>query len=110
MICNSCGQLTGIDEYDEKLWDLHGRRRDRRQYGEALVFDAEWLQENVRDEEDYEILDITMSKDMHQRGLCPTCGRPNLSGMTDADFMDEDEAREAAEAEAERRAEMRMGC
>ena len=110
IICRSCGQLTGVGAYDAKLWELHELRRDGRQHGEALVFDSEWLQENVLDDEDEEILDLTMSKDMHSRGLCPTCGRPNLAGLGPDDFVDPEEARAAAEMHAERMAEFRAGC
>ena len=109
-ICSTCGQLTGVDAYDEKLWDLYYLRADGRQHGEALVFDSEWLQENIVDDQDLEVLDLTMSKDMHQRGLCSTCGRPDLSGLGPDDFVDPEEAREIAEMHAERMAEFRAGC
>ena len=109
-VCRGCGQVTGVEAYDAKLWELHELRRDGRQHSEGLVFDSEWLQENVLDEEDEQVLDLTMSKDMHQRGLCPTCGRPNLAGLGQGDFVDPEEARWAAEAHAERMAEFRAGC
>ena len=108
--CRDCGQIRGIEAYDDELWALYERRADGRQHGEALVFDSEWLQENILDEDDERVLDQVMSRDMHQRGLCPGCGRPNLSGLGPDDFLSEEEARGLAECEAERRAELRMGC
>jgi len=110
-ICGACGKLIGVDEYDAKLWEMYYRRRDGRQYTEGLVFDGTWIAENVIDEEDANILELTMEKDMVARGLCPKCGLPNLDGLVyPDDFMDQEEAREIAEIESERRAEMRMGC
>lgn len=109
-ICATCGQLLGVKEYDEQLWDLHERRKDARQHGEALVFDSQWLQENVHDEEDHAAVMGAMEKDMHARGLCTTCGRPDLSGMTDDDFLTEEDAQGLAEMYAEQAAERRAGC
>lgn len=109
-ICHGCGQLTGIPEYDAGLWDLYDRRKDGRQYGEALVFTSDWLQENIVDEEDEQVLDLTMSKDMASRGLCHVCARPNLQGFREDDFLSEEDARDQWEMEAERAAERRMGA
>jgi hypothetical protein len=110
MICASCGQLQGIPEYDDKLWELHSRRKDGRQNIEGLVFDSEWLQENIMDEHDEEVLDLTMSRDMHNRGLCPTCGRPDLAGKTEEDFYSEQDALEMQDMWAQEVMERRMGC
>lgn len=108
--CTTCGQLKGIKEYDDTLWDLHHRRKDQKQNIEGLVFDGHWMQENIHDEFDMEVLDHVMSKDMYQRGLCPTCGRPNLSGLTDDDFYTEQEIGELQDMWAMEAMERRMGC
>lgn len=109
LICTGCGQLLGVEAYDDKLWDLYSRLDDGRQHVPALVFDGEWLNENVVDDEDREVLMFTMEKDMHGRGLCPECGRPDLAGIPPERFLDEDAARAQAEMAAERRAEQRIG-
>jgi len=109
-ICTTCGQLQGISSYDEALWDLYDRLKDGRQHYEPLVYDSEWLQENVMDEDDHAAVMHSMERDMHNRGLCITCGRPNLSGKTEDDFLSEKDAREMAEMWAEQAAERRAGC
>jgi len=109
-ICITCGQLEGIAEYDKHLWGIYNRIRDGRSSYEPLVFDSKWLQENIHDEEDHETLMHTMSKDMHNRGLCTKCGRPDLRGVNPEDIMDEEEARELHEMWAEQAAERRAGC
>lgn len=110
MICHGCGQLTDVPEYDNQLWDLHHRRKDGRQHREGLSFTSDWLQENILDEDDEATLDLTMSKDMANRGLCSVCARPNLQGLREDDFLTEEEAREQWEIEAERAAERRVGA
>jgi hypothetical protein len=110
LICRYCGQLKGVEEYDARLWDLHGRRKDEKQTYDGLVFTSDWLQENIVDEDDERVLDQVMSKDMASRGLCPECGRPNLSGKTEEDFYTEEEARDMHDMWAEQAAERRMGC
>ena len=109
-ICHTCGQLQGIDEYDERLWDIYSRIDDGRSHREALTFDSEWLQENVIDDEDFQTVNYAMEKDMHGRGLCVTCGRPNLSGVNPDDILSEEDARDLADMYAEQAAERRAGC
>lgn len=109
VICKTCGQLH-VPEYTEKLWSLYNRRKDGVQHYEALVFTSNWMQENIQDEEDNHAMMLAMSKDMHNRGLCPDCGRPNLSGLTDDDFLTEEDARELADMYAEQAAERKAGC
>lgn len=109
-ICQSCGQLTGNQSYDDSLWGVYYRLRDGRGNQEALSFTADWMDENVQDDEDAETLKLAMEKDMARRGLCPSCGRPNLHGISDNDVMPADEARELAEMYAEQAAEIRAGC
>lgn len=109
-VCSGCGQVTGVATYDDRLWDLYHRHRDGRAHREALVFDSGWLQENVMDDDDHAAVMGAMEHDMHGRGLCVRCGRPDLSGCHDDDFMDDDEAEGLAEMYAEQAAERRMGA
>lgn len=108
--CRTCGQLSGIDAYDDELWAIYERLPDGRQHYEPLVFDSGWLQENVFDEDDHAAVNLAMSRDMHNRGLCVSCGRPNMAGIDPATLLSEDEAQAMAESYAEQRAERRMGC
>ena len=62
------------------------------------------------DEEDENAMMYAMEKDMVNRGLCPVCSRPNLSGVTDDMIMSEDEAREIQEMWAMEASERRMGA
>jgi hypothetical protein len=109
-ICQGCGQLEGIEEYDNSLWDVYHRISDGRSQYEALVFDSEWLQENVFDEEDEESVNLAMERDMYNRGLCHTCGRPNLSGVTEDMIIPENEYQGMCDMWAEQAAERRAGC
>jgi len=109
-ICTGCGQVNGIREYDEKLWDIYHRIDDGRSTYEPLVFDSEWLQENIHDEEDHEVLMHTMEKDMHNRCLCTVCARPNLAGVDESKIMSEEDAREMHDMWAMEAMERRMGC
>jgi len=70
--CTGCGQLEGIKEYDDALWDVYYRIDDGRSTYEPLVFTGDWLQENVLDEEDMQSVHAAMENDMVNRGLCPT--------------------------------------
>jgi hypothetical protein len=109
-ICTGCGQLTGIEAYDDKLWNLYSRIDDGRSTYEPLVFDSEWLQENVQDEDDHRVVMHCMDKDMYQRGLCTTCGRPNLTGINPDRIMSEKDAQDMQDMWAEQAAERRAGC
>jgi hypothetical protein len=110
MICVCCGQVKGIQQYDDKLWDIYNRIDDGRSSYEPLVFYSDWLQENVLDEEDFEAVNLAMEKDMKNRGLCIKCGRPNLSGVDPDSIMSEEDAKEMQEMWAEQKAERRMGA
>lgn len=109
-ICRTCGQLQGIEAYDNELWSLYSRIDDGRSNREALVYDGEWLNENVRDEDDFASVNLSMERDMHSRGLCVSCGRPNLSGIDPNSIMSEEDAQELADMYAEQAAERRAGC
>jgi hypothetical protein len=109
-ICTGCGQLQGIPAYDEKLWDIYNRIDDGRSTHEALVFDSEWLQENVQDEEDHAVVMHSMEKDMYNRGLCVKCGRPNLQGVDSSQILSTQDAIAMAEMWAEQAAERRAGA
>jgi hypothetical protein len=108
--CHTCGQLKGIPAYDEALWDIYYRVRDGRSTYEPLVYDSEWLQENVMDEEDHAAVMHSMEKDMVNRGLCITCSRPDLSRVNPDDIMSEEDAKAMHEMWAEQAAERRMGA
>jgi len=107
--CKTCGQLN-TEAVTEALWDIYSRLPDGRQHREGLVFDGQWLNENVIDDEDVEVLNLTMERDMAARGLCVSCGRPSLAGVNPDDVMSEEDARELAEIAAEEAAERRAGC
>jgi hypothetical protein len=109
-ICNRCGQLKGIPEYDEKLWDLYNRIDDGRSTWEPLVYTSDWVQENIHDEDDHDAMMLSMEKDMYYRGLCPGCARPNLTGVNLERIMTEEDAREMQDMWAEQAAERRMGA
>jgi hypothetical protein len=106
-VCRTCGVLVEDERYVARLWDLHGRRADGRQYGRGLAFTGEWLDEHVCDEEDMETLNLVMERDMAARGLCPSCGLPDLRN---AEIISEEDARELWEMHAEQAAELRAGC
>lgn len=112
MICNYCGQLKGVSEYDNKLWELYDRRRDGRQFGEPLVYtqDDLWELGYYGDDLERDSIKMSMENNMVERGLCPECGRPDLAGMEEDDFMDDEEAKDAWEYQQEIMAERRMGC
>lgn len=116
-ICKGCGQLMGIPEYDEELWRLYYLLDDGgRKYIEPLVYtqsdfeDMGYHSMNDMDEESVEAVKISMEKNMIERGLCGECGRPNLVGMTEEDFLSEEDAKELADMYAEMEAERRMGA
>jgi hypothetical protein len=112
MICFTCGQLQNCKEYNLRLWDLYDRRKDGRQNIEPLVF----TQGDVEDDPDwYEDRPnsgtwLAMERNMHDRGLCPSCGMPDLRGMKEEDFYTHDEHEDMQELWAEEAAERRMGC
>lgn len=109
--CRGCGQLRGVDEYDARLWDLHDRRRDGRQHGEALVFTAEDFDDFGPDDDlGRDAIGLAMGRNMIERGLCSECGRPNLAGLGPDDFDSVEEARDRAAMEAEYAAERRVGA
>jgi hypothetical protein len=110
MPCTTCGVLQGIKELDSEMWSIYHRLKSEKQNIEPLVFDSEWLQENIMDEEDHDSLIHTMEKNMAERGLCPDCGRPNLAGVKEDDLHSEEDMQEMQEMWAEEAAERRAGC
>ncbi len=108
--CQRCNQLTEIEQYDDKLWDIYHRISDGRSNYEPLIFNSDWLQENVQDDEDHDAVMHAMSKDMRNRGLCPNCGRPDLRGVTKDMILSHEDVKEMNEMHAEQRAERRAGC
>lgn len=109
-VCPGCGQLKGIPEYDAALRNIYDRIRDGRSTYEPLVYTSDWLEENVGDDEDFQSVMLAMEKDMHNRGICPACSRPDLSCVKPEDIMCEEEAQEIHEMWAEQAAERRAGC
>jgi hypothetical protein len=107
--CQNCGQLHD-EATTEKLWDIYHRIRDGRSSYEPLVFYSDWLQENVHDEDDVAAVNLAMEKDMHRRGLCIICGRPDLRRVTPDMVMTKEEAQEIWDMWAEQAAERRAGC
>lgn len=108
--CTGCGQLKGIKEYDEQLWNLYYRIDDGRSTYEPLVFTPDWLQENVQDQEDIDAVDLAMHRDMLNRGLCPYCARPNLSAVDPSRILSEKDAHDMLKMWAEQAAERRAGA
>lgn len=112
--CPGCGQLTGVEAYDEMLWDVYHRLDDGRSHRAALSWTASEWEESIADwggdEEAREIMTATMERDMHERGLCTECGRPDLSGVDPSRIMSREDADALADMHAEREAERRAGC
>jgi hypothetical protein len=109
-VCPGCGQVQEIRAYDEALWDIYSRIKDGRSMAEPLVYDSQWLQENVMDEEDEAAVMHSMEKDMRSRGLCIVCARPDLRGVSEDDILSEEDSKEIHEMWAEQAAERRAGC
>lgn len=109
-VCRFCGQIEGNESYDDSLWHLYYLLKDGRQHREGLVFTADWLQENVLDDDDEANVRYAMEKDMHSRGLCIECARPDLRGTTPDSFYTEEEAQDLADMHAEQAAERWAGC
>lgn len=107
--CQTCG-VPFANEIDSQLWDIYNRIDDGRSHYEPLVFTSDWLQENIYDEEDHAAVMNAMEKDMYHRGLCVTCGRPDLRGVSPDDVLSHEDARELADMYAEQAAERRMGA
>lgn len=109
--CPCCGQLQGIEEYDAALWNLYHRwDSGGRQYIEPLVYTSSDFEDMDMDEDSIDAVKISMERNMVERGLCGECGRPNLAGIPDEDFMTEEEARDMSDMYAEMAAERRMGA
>ena len=109
--CKTCGVPFG-EEINQKLWDIYDRISDGRSRYEPLVYTQDDLYEAnfYYDEESHDAVMLSMERDMHERGLCVTCGRPDLSGVKSEDIMSEDEARDIHEMWAEQAAERRAGA
>lgn len=110
-VCSWCGQLEGIEAYDAELWSIYHRLDDGgRKYIEPIVFTGDDFYEMGGDEDAYEVMNITMEKNMVERGLCGECGRPDLRGITPDQIMSEEDAQDLHDMYAEMRAEQRMGA
>lgn len=107
--CYVCG-VPNLPEVNRALWGIYDRIRDGRSTYEPLVFTSDWLEENVVDEEDFESVRLAMERDMDNRGLCPHCGRPNLSSVSPEDVMTPEEAKEIWDMWQEEATERRMGA
>lgn len=111
--CHGCGQIEGIPEYDAELWSLYHRLDDGgRKFIEPLVYTQSDMEEAgaFDDEESFDAVMLSMGRNMHERGLCSVCGRPDLTGIPEDRFMSEEDADELAEMYAEMAAEQRMGA
>jgi len=114
--CSNCGSLD-TEETRRTLWGLYDRVRDGgRKYIEPLVYtqsdfeDMGYHSMYDMDEESIDSVKLSMENNMAERGLCPSCGLPDLRGYHEEDFMTEEEARDEAEYYAEVAAERRMGA
>jgi hypothetical protein len=109
-VCRGCGQVKGIEAYDNALWDLYHRIDDGRSTYEPLVYTGEEFEDSWDDEHEENYAMIAMERDMARRGLCTECGRPDLSGVDPKSIMSEEDAREMHDMWAEQAAERRAGC
>jgi len=117
-VCNCCGQLEGVQEYDHKLWDIYHRLPEMvsRSHIEPLVYTQSDFEEmgyhSMRDMDDESRDSVmhSMERNMVERGLCGGCGRPNLVGRDLSELMTEEEARDLHDMYAEIEAERRAGC
>lgn len=105
-ICNCCGQLKGIKEYDRELWNIYHRISDGRSTWEPLVFTSD----DIEDQDDYDSMMAAMERDMVRRGLCGECGRPDLRNVNPDDILSVEDLREMQDMWAEEAAERRAGC
>lgn len=109
--CSGCGQLQGIEAYDAKLWELYYLLDDGgRKFIEPLVYTGEEFEESWDDQRETNFAMVAMEKNMVERGLCGECGRPNLTGKTEKDFMTQEDADGLRDMYAEMAAERRAGC
>jgi len=109
-VCRVCGQIKGIKEYDTALWDLYYRIDDGRSTREALVYSGEEFEDSWDDQYETNYAMVAMERDMHNRGLCTECGRPDLTNVDPKSIMSEEDAREMHDMWAEQAAERRAGC
>lgn len=117
-VCSYCGQIEGIAEYDRELWDIYHRLPEKisRSYIEPIVYtqsdfeDMGYSSYHDMDDESRESVDMSMERNMVERGLCGGCGRPNLSGVDLSELMTHEEAQELHDMYAEQAAEIRAGC
>lgn len=115
--CAGCGQLQGIEVYDQELWRLYYLLDDHgRKFIEPLVYtqsdfeDMGYSSMYDMDDDSIDAVKMSMEHNMAERGLCPACGRPDLSGTNPEDFLSEEDAKELADMYAEMAAERRAGC
>jgi hypothetical protein len=108
--CKVCGQLQGIAEYDDHLWDLYHRLPQfvSRSHIEPYVFTSDDMFD--WSDEDRETMNMVVEKNMAERGLCIECGRPNLVGADLSELMTVEEAKDLHDMYAEMEAERRMGA
>jgi len=116
-ICIGCGQLEGIEAYDVELWNIYDRvEMGGRQYIEPLVYtqsdfeDMGYHSMYDMDEESIDSVKMSMENNMAERGLCPECGRPDLTGVFPEEIMSKEDAKDQRDMYAEMAAERRMGA
>jgi len=116
-ICVGCGQLEGIETYDDELWSIYNRvEMGGRQYIEPLVYtqsdfeDMGYHSMYDMDEESIDAVKMSMEHNMIDRGLCGECGRPDLRDVKPEDIMSEEDAKDQHDMYAEMAAERRMGA
>jgi hypothetical protein len=109
IVCPECGSPMN-KETTAALWDIYDRISDGRSTWEPLVFTSEEFEDSwdTFHEENFAI--IAMERNMHERGLCTNCGRPDLRGVTEDMIMTEEEAKDMHEMWSEMAAERRMGA
>jgi len=114
--CRHCGTLN-TEEVRAQLWSLYDRLDDGgRKHIEPLVYtqsdfeDMGYHSMYDMDDESIDSVKLSMENNMAERGLCPSCGLPDLRGYTEKDFLSEEDARDLADMYAEMAAERRAGC
>jgi hypothetical protein len=109
-ICNGCGMIEGNKDVDAELWDTYHRISDGRATWEPLVYTMEEYQESYDDDGETNFAMLAMEQDMVRRGLCPTCGRPDLRNITEDQILSDEDLKEMQDMWAEEAAERRTGC
>ena len=107
--CITCG-VPNTPEINESLWDVYYRISDGRCNYEPLVYSGEEFEDSWDEMGETNYAMLAMERNMHERGLCVGCGRPNLAGVTEDMILSEEDLKEMQDMWAIEAQERRMGC